>query len=248
MMKDRNLVGFANAAATAVSGIAMGIGGLGIGGGLLLGAIFFKEELEEVIEGIKDFLPDSEYSFMSPEWVGSWGDSPAEVTAELSTQPDNDAVNTIVNDEGQTLAGLSPWEAYGYGSSGRQAEYDYRVAEAATIYTAGELANWLNYPSNAPPPQSFSLDGYSYQVNLRVLGARRRLNWLSSFWQETDPQKMDGYIYDPIIDFCAGATYNTTIGWHTGAGRWSSRDRELQAIGKRTIETFMNWQAPPQSP
>ena len=99
------------------------------------------------------------------------------------------------------------------------------------------MANWLNYPTNQPPPTFLLLDQWAQQINLRVTGAKRRntyLRWL----QETDPSKMDGYIGDPMLDWSAGAVYQSWV------GLWTNSDKVKQAIGKKLIELFMNWQPP----
>jgi len=152
--EDKILVEGLKAVATAVSGIASGIGGLGIGGGLLLGALFWKDDIKDVLEAAADFLPEG--SFLSPEWIASWGDDPIDQTAEMTTEPDNTMVDQLVNAEGETLVGMSPYHAYSSGAAGRAAEYDHRVAEAATNYTDAQMANWLHYPTNQPPPYFFT--------------------------------------------------------------------------------------------
>lgn len=245
---DKVMVGYADAAAKAIAGIATGIGGLGIGGGLLLGALLFRDDIKDLLN---DWLPNSDYEPFSPEWVASIGDDPEGKAAELATKPDNHEVDTLVNDEGETLTGQSVYEAYQNGASGRQAEYDYRVGVAATNYTEAQMANWLNYPTNRPPPERLSLDGFENQIRIRVTCARRRLfkfTAIGIFFRNTDPEKESGYHFDPMLDWAAGATYNSIVGWDTGSGIWSTTDRRRQEQGKRQIELFMNWTAPTQAP
>lgn len=234
--QDRITVQGMQAIATAVSGIASGIGGLGIGGGLLLGAMFFKEDLKDLLDTVKDFLPDDP-DFGSPEWWASWGEDPIDQTGETGSEPDNVMVDQLVSAEGNTLTGMSPYHAYSVGAAGRQAEYDHRVAEATSQFTEAQMANWLHYPTNQPPPNFLLLDQWSQQVNLRVTGARRRNTYLR--WvQETDPSKMEGYILDPMLDWSAGATYQSWV------GLWTKSDKTKQDNGKRLIELYMNWEAP----
>jgi hypothetical protein len=220
-----------------VSGIASGIGGLGIGGGLLLGALFWRDDIKDILKEVGDFLPEG--TFGSPEWIASWGDDPIDQTAEIGIEPDNVFVDQLVNSEGDTLAGMSPYHAYSVGAAGRQAEYDHRVAVAAGEYTDAQMANWLNYPTNQPPPNFLLLDQWSQQINLRATGAKRR-NTFYRWLQETDPSKMEGYIGDPMLDWSAGATYQSWV------GLWTNSDKAKQAIGKTLIELFMNWQPPEQ--
>lgn len=241
--QDKITVEGMKAVAIAVSGIATGIGGLGIGGGLLLGAIFWKDEIAEIIDVIDDVLPNTEGDGIA-EWFSSWGAEPVDIVGEEGTKTENTFVDQLVNSDGETLAGQSPYHAYSNGAAGRQAEYDHRVAVATEQYTAAQLANWLNYPTNQPPPNFLLLDEWSIQVALRETGRMRSLSrfviltqWLTG---TSDPKKMNGYQYDPMLDWSAYATYGHKYG---GLG-YSSEDYRLIQRGKELIEFFMNWSAP----
>jgi len=236
--QDKITVEGMKAVATAISGIATGIGGLGIGGGLLLGAIFWKDELKDIIGEIDDFLPNTEGDGFA-EWVSSWGADPVDIVGEDGTKPDNATVDQLVNSEGETLTGESPYNAYTNGAAGRQAEYDHRVAMATEEYTPTQLANWLSYSTNQPPPQFLLLDQWSIQVALRETGRRRRVSVLGWMLGTGNPKKMNGYQYDPMLDWSTKATYDQVPAW-----TWSKEDERLQQRGKELIEFFMNWTAP----
>jgi len=52
---DRIGAEYAQAVATGVAGIAQAVGGIGIGAGILLGAVFFKGEIDEALQALKNF-------------------------------------------------------------------------------------------------------------------------------------------------------------------------------------------------
>ena len=227
--------------------MAQGLAGLGIGGGILLGAVFFKGEIEEALDAVKDFLPNPDFDIGSPEWVSSWGDSPSEQVAQDNQTPvDETAVDSLVNDAGQTLVGQLPFDAYRIGAIGRDDEYQHRVQTETANMTPAQIANYMNYPTSQPPPHSQSLDGYAYQLAIRetlcrnisltnpiysILIGNGFQSPRSIYNQEI--QLINGYIADPMLDWAACVTYrfsNMIIG------------RQQRDYGKSLIEHFMYWQ------
>ncbi len=211
-----------------------------------MGAIFFKGEIEEAMDAVRDFLPNSDFDIGSPEWIASWGDSPSEQVAQDNQDPqDSTAVDSLVNDAGQTIVGQTPFEAYRIGAVGRDAEYQHRINTATQNMTPAELANFMNYPSSQPPPHSQSLDGYAYQLAIRETLCRNiitnppifnlwnyGINTPRGYYNERITQ-VAGYIHDPMLDWAACVTYhfsNLVIG------------RQQRDYGKSQIEHFMLWQ------
>lgn len=242
--RDRIGAEYAQAVGSGIQGIGTAIGGLGIGGGLLLGAVFFKGEFEEMWDKVKHFLPNPNYTIGSPEWIASWGDSPSEQVMQDDLEPYNDtAVDSLVSETGQTLTGQTPFQAYRIGAVGRDAEYQYRMAQAQANYTPAQLANFMNYPSSQPPPHSQSGDGYGYQLAIRETVARRILRiraytlGVSGIWDNgrATVRAMPGYVEDPMLDWAACATYASS---HAIISN-SEKER-----GAQLIEFFMNWQPP----
>jgi hypothetical protein len=227
-----------------VAGIAQGIAGLGIGGGILLGAVFFKGEIDEALDALKDLLPNSDYAIGSPSWIASWGADPTEVVFQDNLEPyDETAVDQLVNSRGETLAGQSPWDAYQNGSIGREAEYNHRIAQATLTMTPAQVANFMNYPSSQPPPIRCSADNYGYQLAIRETVARNLLNrrlWtlgLSMLWDwQTEVRNQENYIDDPMLDWAACATYESC---------YAIINSTQRSRGKAFIEQFMNWQPAP---
>jgi len=153
---------------------------------------------------------------------------------------DETAVDRLVNERGQTLAGQSPFQAYQNGSRGRDAEYTHRIQTETLGMTPAQVANYMNYPTSQPPPLSQSLDGYAYQLAIRETVARNILVWrtwtlgLSIIWDwRTEVSNVTGYIDDPMIDWAACATYESSYAIINSSER--RRGAEL-------IEYFMNWQ------
>jgi hypothetical protein len=244
--RDRIGAEYAQAVATGLAGIAQGVAGLGIGGGILLGAIFFKGEIDDAVDTIRDLLPNSDFEVGSPAWIASWGDTPSEQVAQDNSHPQNEtAVDSLVNDRGETLAGQTPYDAYQNASRGRDAEYTHRIQTATLNMTPAQVANFMNYPTSGPPPLSQSLDGYAYQLAIRETLARNIITnppimniWNYGFntprgYYNKRIVQVNGYIPDPMLDWAACVTYhfsNIIIG---------SQQRE---VGKTQIEHFMNWQ------
>lgn len=245
MMKDRNLVGFATAAATAVSGIATGIGGIGIGGGLLLGALLFNKEIEEGLDSVKD-------------WFGNLPE--ALLGVDDITDPDNPAVNVIPV---ENLEGKSPYEVYTITASGRQANYDYERANIMNSYyirkpdlyprtSEGEarlIAQW--HAANPPPPPFLINNLLEIQVNVRVVAARRNTNFLR--WiQENDPRMITQYegsafeyIEDYLIDWVTFAT-ETRLIQLTPQQPYNYMVRKNWGI--QAIANYAFWSAPVDGP
>ena len=235
---------YAQSAAVAVGGIAQGlgraVGGLGIGGGVLLGAIYFKGEIDEALDAIKKFLPNPEYKIGSALWVSSWGDTPSEQVMQDNDEPhDETAVDVLVNDRGETLAGQSIFDAYRNGSVGRDAYYTHYIQTNTVGLTPAQVANFMHYPSARPPPLSQGVDGYGYQISIRETTARRVLAWrlatlgVSFLWDwNTEVSDVAGYIADPMLDWAACKTYPSSN---------AIISKSSVEEGARLIQLYMNW-------
>ena len=249
-MDDASTVGAARVVGDTVAGIAQGIGGLGIGGGILLAGLLWNKDLKDLAKDILDIWPESG-AFMSPEWVAKWGDDPIPQTMDEATQPNNSEVDSL---QVQGLEGKSPYQVYSIASSGRYAAYDWAKAnavkdhankfgigiqpgspEAATI-----LAAWVG--QNPPPPTPLLLNEFAFQVNIRETAQRRAFGTLVpiaglvTFFQGTNPKKFEGYIDDALLDWGAMATYEHSI--------WISKVRDNYSKGVAIIEEFAFWSSP----
>ena len=246
--RDRIGAEYAQAVATGVAGIAQAVGGIGIGGGILLGAVFFKGEIQDAVDAINDFLPNTNPiggggPFLSPEWIATWGDDPSDVVAQDDLEPqDETAVDTLVNPAGQTVAGKTPFQAYRIGAVGRDAEYTHRIQSATLSMTPAELANFMNYPSSHPPPHSQSMDGYAYQLAIRETVCRRIVvgsiitvflaGGVAALYAKRI-REVTGYISDPMLDWAACTTYSNCD---------ATISNQKKEWGRSQIEHFMYWQ------
>ena len=246
MERDRIGAEYAQAVATGVAGVAQGIAGLGIGGGILLGAVFFKGEIDDALDALKDLLPNSDYDVGSPAWIASWGDDPTTVVFQDNETPNDEAaVDKLVNERGETLAGQTPWQAYQNGAIGREAEYTHRIQTDTLNMTPAQVANYMNYPSSQPPPIRCSADNYGYQLAIRETVCRRIVigsiitvllaGGVNALYMKRI-REVTNYIGDPMLDWAACATYSNC------KGTISSSQRER---GRDAIELFMNWQPSP---
>jgi len=148
----------------------------------------------------------------------------------------------LVNANGQTLNGKTPFQAYRIGAVGRDAEYAHRMAQAQANFTPAQLANFMNYPSSQPPPHSQSMDGYSYQLAIRETVCRRIVTGsvitaflaggVNALYQSRIAE-VTGYIRDPMLDWAACVTYSNCN------GTISNQQRDW---GRSQIEHFMYWQ------
>jgi hypothetical protein len=242
--RDRIGAEYAQAVATGVAGVAQGIAGLGIGGGILLGAVFFKGEIDDALDALRNWLPNSDYDIGSPAWVASWGDDPTAVVFQDNETPNDEAaVDKLVNERGETLAGQTPWQAYQNGAIGREAEYTHRIQTDTLNMTPAQVANYMNYPSSQPPPIRCSADMYGYQIAIRETVARNLLAkrlatfGLSFLWDwNTEVSNVKEYISDPMLDWAACATYESCL---------AIISKTQRRRGAELISFFMNWQPSP---
>lgn len=111
-----------NSVATALSGVAQG---LGIFGALGLASLLWGKDLEKVFEQIVGLWPEAG-AFLSPEWVANWGENPIDGTMEDIMQPDNDLANTLdPTIDGHSFQGKSATEVYALASAGRIANWEH---------------------------------------------------------------------------------------------------------------------------
>ena len=172
---------------------------------------------------IKDFLPDSELDFLSPEWLASWGDDPEEITAEKTSTP-NTEVDKVVGVEGKT-----PYQAYSIGAAGRYQEWENNknnaVSNHAAIHGIGILPNsieaqqimaeWLRL--NPEPPRPLLANEADYQVNIRETAHRRTLtisvNWFFPYLTGDaanyylNAEDAEGYVDDILLDWLWAVTF-----------------------------------------
>jgi hypothetical protein len=184
------------ALATALGGIAAGIGGLGIGGGLLLAGLLWGRDLQQLVQDILDIWPESG-RFLSPEWIARWGDDPMDIIEEDLTAPDNPTVNVLdPTIDGKSFEGLSSADVYIIACSGRAAAYDHSknniinnwllqqpptnnlVSPLVGDYKQGLtneqkaliIAEW--HRNNPPPPMCLTLDQQKQNTLIRITCAR----------------------------------------------------------------------------
>ena len=221
------------ALATALGGLAAGIGGLGIGGGLLLAGLIWGRDLQELAEQIIDFWPESGKLF-SPEWIANFGDNPIETFGENSAETDNQGVNELppIAHTGD-LSGRSYYDVYSIACSGRAAAWTHNKNLNANITWQEyiELNGWKphNYPTNngpnskwkqkhnakwaklnPEPPPILTVDELGHQTSIRLTCARRNEAKTGMFGRwgwlpfgEDDPKKVDTYQSDKLLDWCA---------------------------------------------
>ena len=206
-----------------IGSIAMGLGGMGIAGGILVGALVFGKELDQIKDNLVQMWPEGG-AFLSPEWVAKWGANPIEQTEEQTTQPNNQTVNELPV---PGLNGKSPYEVYTIAASGRQAAWEhnknnyrihgpYQYAEGTPERDEEEaknLAVWLK--ANPQPPRFLLLNEYSHQLNIRYTACKQyeaRFFW-NRLFQDYDPRHDSSYVKDFILDWATLATYPEINGW-----------------------------------
>lgn len=261
-----------NAAATAVAGIAQG---LGLVGALGIGALIWGKDLEKVFEQIVGIWPESG-SLFSAEWIARWGDDPMDIIEDDLTAPDNPTVNVLdPTTAGNSFEGLSSSAVYALACSGRAAEYEHSKnniinnwlmlhpkqhpklgdysqglsdAQKATI-----IAEW--HRNNPPPPMMLTLDQQKQNTLIRITCARndavtQPYNPLSYFVrqiQERNPSKVDGYVADYLLDWLAYSSPKVvTLGINVldAASPTPYDYRSRRSKGEMIIQMFSWWQAP----
>lgn len=208
MESDKVAMQGAQALATAISGIATGIGGLGIGGGLLLAGLIWGRDLQELAREIIGFWPEAG-SIFSPEWIANFGDNPIDIFNENAAATNNQGVNELppIANPGN-LSGRSYYDVYSIAASGRAAAWTHNKNLNASITWQEyiELNGWktYNYPTgegpnskwqqkhnamwaklNPQPPPVLTMDEVSHQTSLRLTCARRNLVKTNLFGQFT---------------------------------------------------------------
>jgi len=232
------------ALATALGGIAAGIGGLGIGGGLLLAGLMWGRDLQELAAQIIDFWPESGKLF-SPEWIANFGDNPIDILGDNSTETGNQEVEELgpIANVG-SLEGRSYYDVYSIACSGRAAAWTHNknniinnwllrqpptnnlISPLVGDYSQGLTENqktiiraeWYKY--NPQPPPILTVDELGHQTSLRLTCARRNttrllgINWIP-FLGEDDPRRVETYKSDKLLDWCAWADPEA---WHGDYG------------------------------
>jgi len=214
------------AGATAVSGIAQG---LGLFGGLGIAALLWGKDLEKLFEQMVGVFPESG-SFFSPEWIARWGKDPSEILGESLGAPDNDVVDSlepVVSSSGtHSLEGLDPYSVYALACSGRAAHYDWEKANIVKNYTAQKgvgiypgsdeekviIAQW--HSENKKPPTMLTFEQCNDQTGLRITCARIDAGpslflGFQYLFNERNPSKKANYVADPLLDWLA---YTDKIG------------------------------------
>ena len=273
--QDRITVQGMQAGATAIAGIASGLGIFGAAG---IAALLWGKDLEKLFQQMVGVWPESGVLF-SPEWIAMWGDNPIDQTSDAQNQPDNDGVNSLdpvvqYDANGQVIVsrsmeGKSPYEVYTIAASGRQANYDYarnniiatyRAAHPLTAYGPHDsderiIAQWH---SDNPAPPPFLLDNQiANQTNIRVTCARRNVASFLRYFQNVNPTRNTNFIKDPLLDWIA---YNTIPIDKNGEPKQphatvfnACPKRPYNYIkfankGEQLIAAYAWWTAPVQSP
>ena len=240
LAQDKLTVDGLQALATAVSGIAQG---LGVFGALGIGALLWGKDLEKVFEQIVGIWPESGRLF-SPEWIARWGADPMDITEADITAPDNPLANELdPTVSGRSFEGKSGAEVYQIASSGRSAAYDHARNNIIqwTYEEFLEMKGWkiYNHPEgygpntweatvtaqwhrdNPQPGRTLTIEEQTYQTNIRITCARNKAalqpnNPLSYFvrvfGQETNPINKTGYVEDVLLDWLAYSSPKTSVG------------------------------------
>ena len=235
-----------------VGDVARGIGGLGIAGGLIVGALIFGKDLDKIKDNLVEMWPEGG-AFLSPEWVAKWGGNPIEQTEEQTTQHNNQAVNELPC---EGLNGKSPYDVYTIAASGRQAAWEHGRNNIAnylgimppegtdeydrqmTIATAA----WNS--ENPQPPPFMLLNQFSHQLNIRYTACKQyeaRFFWNRLFF-DFDPKHDNSYIKDHLFDWATLATYPEMNGWD------KNPEYDIQkkaAKGVKIICNYSFWSATP---
>lgn len=259
--QDKIMVEGLKAASSAISGIAQGIGGLGIGGGVLLAGLLWGKNLRELKDNLVELYPEGG-AFLSPEWVAKWGANPVDETEDDQNQGDNDGVNEldpIDSTSGvHSFEGKSPYEVYSITATGRQAEYDYSVKNIIKDYTtkfgvgiypgsieeAQIISDW--HGANPAPPPLLLNGQVAVQTNIRVTTARRNATYLRYF-QNVNPASHPDFVKDNLLDWVA---YNTadhdTLFNNTPKSPYNYI--RYKARGEQLIAAYAWWSAPISAP
>ena len=206
------------AGATAIAGVASGLGIFGAAG---IAALLWGKDLEKLFEQVVGIWPESG-AFFSPEWIARWGDDPSEILGESLASGDNDVVDglgPVVTPSGnKSLEGKSPYAVYSLACAGRAARYDWRKANIINNYTAQYgvgiypgsdeekeiISNW--HKVNKQPQMLLTFDQVTDQIGLRITCARIDAGPGFGFRQlfaESNPSKKDNYVADPLLDWVA---------------------------------------------
>ena len=261
--QDRLTVMGMQAGATAIAGVASGLGIFGAAG---IAALLWGKDLEKLFEQMVGVWPESG-AFFSPEWIAKWGDNPIEQTEEDQNETDNDGVNELdpVNtSQGErTFEGMSPYDVYTIVAAGRQARYDhmknnivadYRAAHPLDVYGPHDsdekiISDWY---ANNPSPPPFLLNGQvALQTNIRVTCARRNSTYLRYF-QNTNPPNHPDFVKDNLLDWVAYNTGNFGFG-NTNSIFETTPKRPYNylkyvARGVQEIAAYAWWSAPTTAP
>jgi len=273
--QDKTGALYGAAVAQAVSGIAQGIGGLGIGGGVLLAGLLWGKDLKELKDNIVEMFPDGSPLF-SPSWIASWGEDPQEILGDSLGATDNDVVNglePVVSSSGtHSLEGLDPYSVYSLTCAGRLAHYTWEKANIVSEYRlqhplsafgphdsdADIISKW--HRANPRPPDMLTFEECNDQTGLRLTCARIDATpgfaWI---FQERNPSKKSNYVGDPLLDWLA----YTDVGqgheflWIEGALAVNIMDKasprpydysQRRFKGERQIALYAYWAAPISAP
>lgn len=225
MEKDKIAVDAMGHVTSMVGSIAVGLGGMGIAGGLLVGALIFGKDLQAIKDNLVEMWPEGG-AFLSPEWIAKWGANPIEQTEEQSTQINNQAVNELPV---PGLNGKSPYEVYTISASGRAAAWEHnknniindfqgpmQYPEGTTERDNEEaelISRWMI--ANPQPPPFLLLNQFSHQLNIRYTACKQyeaRFLW-NRLFNDYDPRHDNSYVKDFILDWATLATYPEINGW-----------------------------------
>ena len=261
--QDKITVEGLKAVSNAVSGIAMGLGNLGLAGGVVLGAMLFQKDLRELKDNIVEMWPEGG-SFFSPEWIAKWGRDPLDIIEEDTTQENNHAVNEL----GGSLAGKSVYETYSITITGQWAAYDWAVAHIISdhIDKYGPIMGWSPafaseeeahedmirrwHIRNPPPPRFLMLDEFDHQIGIRYTAAHQWYNrflWNRLYRPERfDPRNDTTWMNYKVLDWAVCATYPVILNtFETGAQNMSNNPYSYRAPryqkGINLIDTFAFW-------
>jgi hypothetical protein len=262
--QDKITVEGLKAVSTAVAGIASGLGGLGIGGGLLMAGLLFQKDLKELKDNIVEMWPEGG-AFLSSEWISKWGDNPLDIIEEDVVQPDNNTVNELPV---LGLSGKAPYEVYTITNAGHWAAYNHALSSVLTDASAlvhgahGStqqiaptdplavrlFAAW--HTINKQPSRFLLLNEFSHQMGIRYTAANQ---WYNRFlWNRLfnvgrfDPRNDTTWINDKVLDWATCATYPVIINtWESGSQAWSANPyfyhKKRFGKGEASIEKWAFW-------
>lgn len=257
------------AAATAIAGIAQG---LGLGGGLVLAAFLWGKDIEKLFQQLVGIWPESGTLF-SPEWIAKWGDDPLDILSQDLGGLDNDEVDVLISNNG-SLVGRSPYDVYTIASSGRAAAWTHNKSVNQNIthteylelngwksynYPAGEGANsgWLERhmarwtSQNPQPPSMLTFEQCAIQNAIRITCARRdttQFFGILNYLQQRNPTKMENYTSDVLLDWLVYTESRTTTLEINMLDLASPNPYDYKTRKKRgiqIIESYAFWSATP---